>query len=389
MTYTFKINIILMIIFHYLSSSIYSSNIARIGKQFIPIIIIIIWIFQTILNQQKIKKIKFPLFILFSAFFFFTFISIFMSEDILLSIIEILGLISLFILSFYVVPKYIWTKKDYISFLNIFNWTLFILLIIGIILGYGNRGLTFTDFHNRIRYKSILENANSLGSYTMLGSISSILLIYFKRKKKYIIPLIVNGIVLVLTDSRTAIFTLISFFVIFLYSYFYNKNKNIKKIVKPLIIISFCILVLITMFSIDKLANISMSKINETLSGRIDSWISPFQGTDYIKIIFGRGSFSHYENPHNYYIKSILSWGIFGTSIFFLITIVIIINIFKKVKHGRDNIYFKEINYISLALLFTFLGFSLFESMFFNIGNLASIFLWFNLGLSISGEEYE
>lgn len=381
MSFIYKVNIILITIIYYLTSSIFSSNIIQFAKILMPILLIIIWFFQIILTNKKIKKIPSYILILFSFFFIFAFISVFMSEDIFLSISEILGLVSLFILSFYIVPQYIDTEEKYISFLSTLNWTLFGLLVIGIIVGYGDTSQTFTNFGNRIRYKSILGNANSLGSYTMLGCICSMALIYLKRKKKYIIPLIVNFIVLILTDSRTSILSTIIFCGIILFLYFYSKGRNIKILMRVLMFILFLLLLFSTIFLIYKLENISIQEINEMLSGRVDRWLNPFQEVNYKSLIFGMGSFSNYENPHNYFIKSILSWGIISTSIFFLVILLIYFNMLKKIKNSKNKIYLN----ITIALFISFLGFSFVESMFFNIGNLASIFLWSNLGISING----
>lgn len=380
MSFIFKINIILITIIYYLSSSIFSSNIIRFAKILMPILLITLWFSQIVLTNKRIKKIPSYILILFSLFFIFAFISVFMSEDIFLSISEILGLLSLFILSFYIVPQYIDTEEKYTSFLSTLNWTLFGLLVISIIVGYGNTSQTYTNFGNRIRYKSILSNANSLGSYTMLGCICSMGLIYLKRKKKHAIPLIVNFVVLILTDSRTSILTTIIFCGIILFIYFYNKGRNTKVFMRVLLFILLLLLLFSTIFLIYKFENVSIQEINDMLSGRVDRWLDPFQEVNTKSLIFGMGSFSNYENPHNYFVKSILSWGIISTSIFFLIILLIYFNMLRKIKDFRNKIYLN----ITIALFVSFLGFSLVESMFFNIGNLASIFLWSNLGISIN-----
>ena len=336
------------------------------------------------MTSKKIRKISSYIIILFSFFFIFAFVSIFASREALLSLSEIIGLLLLFILSFYIIPCYVNTAKNYINFLNIINWTLFCLLIVGIIIGFKNPSGTFTNYAGRIRYKSIFENANELGSFGMLGYICSLALIYLEKQKRNIIPISINIILIILSDSRTSLYAIIIFTVIILFFYIYNQKKYRILTTKVSTLLLFLSIPFIIIFLIYKLENISLQYLDNILSGRIEIWISPFKGLDLITLLFGRGSFSNYENPHNYFIKSILSWGAISTIIFLFLIVLIIIDIINKSKNFKNEIQIYKIYNVSFAILITFLMVSVFESIFFNVGNLASLFLWFNLGIVLN-----
>ena len=75
MSYIFKINIIFLIVFHYLASSFFSSNIIIIGKNLIPIILIISWFLKLIsIDDKKNLKVSVKIMFLFGLFFIFNFV---------------------------------------------------------------------------------------------------------------------------------------------------------------------------------------------------------------------------------------------------------------------------------------------------------------------------
>ncbi len=376
----FKTNIAILIILYFLSSSIFATDIIRFGKVIMPIVIVILWITNIYINKLSIKKTDAVILFLFGLYFIFAVLSTFTSIDKIITFSEISGLIIMFLISFCIIPYYIDTENKYMEFIILINKILTLLLLLSVAIGYNNPGLTYTNYGNRLRYKSILTNSNALGSYAMLGGISSLSLIYLKGEKRYFIPLIFNLSLLYLSDSRTSLYTLIIFTIIIVGFYFSSKGKSFKllmKILKAFSIIAVSILLLVLLFNIE---NISFVKINSILSGRAELWLSPFEGFTASQVLFGKGSNRSFINPHNYYIKSIMSWGLVSTVIFIIIMAYLLIDIIKKIKKTDNNVRL----YITLSIYISFLAFSFFESMFFNIGNLASMVLWIHLGLSLN-----
>lgn len=384
MSNVFKFNIVIMIIAYYFASSIFASTVVSMVKTLIPIVMIMIWILQMLMLNKKINKIPTYTLTLFSIFFIFCFTSIFMSKTIFLSILELLGLLSLFILSFFIVPEHVKCEDKYISFIKLFNKTLVIILIVGIIIGLGNTTQTFTNFGNRFRYRSILSNANSLGAYTMLGSIISIILTYITKRRRYIITLLFNMVLLSLSDSRTSLFTVAIFLFVLILFHNYKKDINRKTYIWFFVFLMFILIISSVPLLLNEMRYVSIEGLNDLLSGRIDRWLNPFKEIRYATLIFGTGANNSFSNPHNFFINAIINWGLASSVIFLLIVVFSFIDIFKNTKPLSIGQFTYKKNIIILSLIVAFISFSFFESMFFNVGNLVSVFLWSNIGIAIS-----
>ncbi|MFD1927546.1 O-antigen ligase family protein [Sporosarcina siberiensis] len=234
---------------------------------------------------------------------------------------------------------------------------------------------------SRIRYVFSFINPNSLGlfCYIILIIILTRYLINktdLKSMFKYIIMLIPFMYILILSDSRTAMYSLFVWVGVYTLL-FISRNQTFN-------IITFTSVIVIVLIILGN-TNVDTDNLDVLLSNRISNWmtlINSLQGTE---LFFGNGigilaadlGVITFDNSYiSFFIKSGL-FGIVGMCIFIIVLFVQI---------SKINNY--KLKSIAFATFSSWLVYCLFESAFFSLGNLASVIIWCELGLLISSNNF-
>lgn len=165
-------------------------------------------------------------------------------------------------------------------------------------------------------------------------------LFQYKRKKTFIIAIILSIATIFIANISTAIVCLIFFIPLY---YLVNK-KNYKMNVKWILIITIIVNYLVVVYNIQNLFSGFIENVlnkSVTLTGRADIWkkaIAFLEQEDIFKLVFGNGirndgDFVYfggaYWPAHNQWLQNIYEMGFFGTALFCLF----LIKCDKKVKN--------------------------------------------------------
>jgi len=309
-------------------------------------------------------------------------VSLFLSSNNLFDgLIIIIGYILLGFFAFISLPNRYNTAKDYFNI----NTTWFLSIAIGLLIAIGLSFIGITERYYidpqyfRLRYTFSFINANFLGMFCyilIMILLKDVVLKEFKHKKTFIKLLLIGLIlyILMLSDSRTPLYALVIWCGVFTFLMF-------TKITRLRIMFYWFLLVGTILFLINISFNLEI--IDQLLSFRLTNWIDLIQRMNRLEWIFGKGigtlatdlGVGTYDNS---YISFFVQTGLLGCSALLLLILTIWIKILEIENYKHKT--------IALATFYSWMAYSLFESAFFSIGNLASIYVWSDLGLLIAIE---
>lgn len=380
----FKFLIITLIVVHFISFSIYTSDLIYYLKFITPLFIIINWYFD-IGTKIKFKKNEITIYI----YIFLLSINILISyfnngyQSILESLVQGLSYVILLIMAFVIIPEYVSDEEDYINYLKLFLKTLLFLFIISIIMTQLNPALGYTNFNNRLRYRGIFENPNSLGFFSMLGIIISTTLFSLLKNKGYLIINVFLFILIYASDSKTSLITSVIYIILSILLYGINSNKKLIrgsfKFIKTIIITAIFLSIIFAVFNFN---NISLEYIDSIMSNRVSRSIYSVSDLNTIDYIFGKGIGTRISNPHNAIINTLIELGIIGLVISYSLILYLLIN-FKLLKKNKNNKNKLILNSgITTGIVFIIFGLS--ESVFITLGNIVSFYVWSSFGIILS-----
>lgn len=276
--------------------------------------------------------------------------------------------------------------ENYMKFNKIWLFPIISALILAIILslvGYTDK--YYISNEGRLRYTFSFSNPNALGSLCYIVILVYLKLIILKNVKWYsatsIIMLSLIGFILSLTDSRTPFYTIL----IFLLSYLILKSA--KKVQLNLRITYYCFLsILFFLLSVIVVNNFNYNTVDELLSSRLANWsllLNTFSGSDWF---VGKGLGIVAEDLiilqtrsitfDNFFFSIFVQSGYLGI-IGLLVFIVVLLIRINKIKDTK-------LKNIAIASTVSWLAFAFFETAFFSVGNLVSIYIWTDLGIILA-----
>lgn len=325
---------------------------------------------EILIEKRKIYINKFL--VLYFIFTVFAMLSSIYAIDSSTAIQKTITLILIFILM-YSLANYIYKKNNVNKILKYFSFSgvissIYILLT--------------SDLNNLKRYGEELGNVNAVG---MIIGISTLILIsdlLFKKKNKYIyiILIILNLTVILMTGSRKAIIfiTVCSLFMVLV-----NAKYSISKKIRTIF------LLIISIFSIYKVININEMlyqiigirienlidylKGSETTDGSINIRSDMIQygfkwflenpllgyGIDNYRFLYARqlGTFPTYS--HNNYIELMVGLGSVGTIIFYSSHVLILVSLFYSLKKYKGSTDKYETLFIGIIICYLILSTSM------------------------------
>lgn len=302
-------------------------------------------------------------------------ISFFNSKYFIESTFKLLTVIDLLLISYIFLPNLLKNYNVDIIVENIVN-DLFIVLGISYILFYNDYVISNDSNRvgNLIRLSSGFNHPNTLGMFSFLGVVFSSYFIFNKKQiKKYSLYSIVFVFLLIKSGSRTALYTMI----IFVLLYIINRFPNSKR--KKIILYIICIAIIIVSFILSdyNYQKIDFDVINTILSYRltyIQNALEVLSIND--AILTGMGPFRNSMITEtnsvmidNGYFNHIYQFGVIS----FIFLVIFLIDNFKTIKNKKnlekDKIFIKN-------LYITFLIYAFFENILFNISSLYAIIIF-------------
>lgn len=333
-------NFIMFLYIMSLYSFTFKTNLNIISNALAVVLIGLIWLEALMLK----KKIVFNNFLLFYLIFIIVcMVSVFYAIDPINSLIEVRTLILIFILMLSLI-NYIDTIKKLEFFMKCF---IFSGLIISIYI------LITADFSVLMRFGSEIGNVNEIG---LIIAVSSIFCLHFLIKTKkylYMVIILINLTVILLTGSRKALLiTVIAIITVLLSQENEKKGTKIKALLTCIIIIIavFYTIMKVPMFYeiigsrivnlVNLLSNTGTSEgsLNERYSMITWGWEwfteRPIlgYGIDNYRVLLGSSSGAGYTYSHNNIIELLVGTGIIGMILFYLSNFIVVIDLWKASK---------------------------------------------------------
>lgn len=224
----------------------------------------------------------------------------------------------------------------------------------------------------RVRYTLAFSNANSLAMFSLFGFIMGIFRIKIMRRKKFLLPMFFFFLV-ILSDSRTSLFTGIISIFLFLNLNWTSYIFKVKKSIMAIILLALIISGFLTF------QYIGFDTIDIFLSGRLSEITNSFNSFKPIQYLFGMGFGEIEGNPHNGYLTMLFQTGIFG----FVISYGLIFqNLFSEKKYQKGDGQELRLSYKIIILIFLIFGIG--ESLILSQGNFNTVLLWVSIGFLIN-----
>lgn len=301
--------------------------------------------------------------------------SMFISKFFFNSIIKIITILDLLILSCVILPNYLsnYDIEDVIK--NIF-FTMAITICCLAIVYKDDYSISYDIMRigSSVRFKAGFFHANYFAMFCFMATLFDLYLFTNKLKKKKILCILLLPLVFLIykSGSRTSLYTLIIFTVMYSFNIFI-KNYKLKKLIRFGLLFSVLILILV---NFTKLSSISYSNINRLLSYRLDYFMSAFKSLKEENAIFtGIGAFTNsttFSNDmvliDNGYFNYIYQYGVIS----FLILILFLLHEYLSANFNAkdENNKYKE---FLKCFFISFLIYGLLENIILNIGSLFAI----------------
>lgn len=344
------------------------------------IVFIILFSMFIILNPKINKKLNINkvIILLLILWLLFMFCSIFVNFKGYNGIFYAFSLIMVISFSILLYPKF--SNNNFYSFVASITKIWFIILTFS--LAYSLLGFTTFKYIDpvslRIRYTFGFSNANYLGMFSFLGAMLSGILFYFYKKKLYLALFLISFVLIVLSDSRTALYSVISAMLIFL---------SFRVIRRPSIQIFLTLSLFVIIITISNLNIFPYHTIDKILSNRLTNWVNLFNSMNFIELIVGKGPGIKAEDIiagttfDNSFLSLFVQTGILG----FITLLIILALIFIKLTWINDPMMKK----IAISIFLTWLLYSFFESSLISISNPISVIIWVIIGIaSTSAQSY-
>jgi len=319
------------------------------------VVAIILWL-NIMRNFREYKSIDNRVFRYFLPFILFSIIGVFWSFDIVTSLQRT---ISFAIIYFSIPLIYIRALQQNPRFNAMFMWFVVVVLVIGLMIHFLSP--QFTTLSGRFR--GLLGNPNGMGLFLLLVFLLGFLT-YKRHQDEYklsglaVVFLVVFGLSLVLTGSRSAIFSILIFLI-------FNRLSSIANFVS---VLAFLVLVFSYEYLLFRLPDIilylgleeymRLQTLQEG-SGRNVAWsfawnkiqdVFYFGGgvgyTEHIYVVHGRelSILGHQGNAHSSYLTIWLDTGVIGLGLF---VFGLLMNIINAIANSRYTLP------IVFAILFT------------------------------------
>ncbi len=340
---------------------------------FLFLIIIVQRIKLRIPFSVKFISLTFSIWILFISFSFFN--SSYPISGILLTI----SYIFLFLLSFYLMPNNL-NKDTYLRYNKIFWGSIIVTLILSVILAIRDPA-SFYIVGDRIRYQSFFQNPNYLGMLSLLGILSSIQVYALRPQRRYLIPVLPTLFLLYLSDSRASM--LASGVAALVMAYLSLLGRSNPRTKMMLLASTFTVLGSLIVLGCIAAYLIPVETLNKITSLRPLYWYQAMVSLEGIQWFFGQGignaglgslSFD------NFYVNTLVQTGLFGLSAFVVFIMSVLYGLWRQLKQTPDDIALQ----VSIASFMALVIYSLFESAFFSLGNILSIYIWMNIGYQVA-----
>jgi len=364
--------------------------------KFAPIILLCVLLLYRILVggiSIKISKAIRNVSILFNIWMFSMIVSLFNASYPVSGILLILSYAILYILAFYLLPNFLKRGDLHLRFNKTIFWGVLVSILISVVLGLNDpQSFYINPESGRYRYQAFFINPNFLGLFAFLGVLVTVKTIMLSRKKKYLLLLPGYLGLIFLSDSRASLFALLLFGLLVFLGILYSKLKRRNS---KLMFIAYSVLIPTLIFTLFILVfgNFPyISSLNTFLSNRPVKWataLSSLRTTS--KIFFGQGlgqgpyasitglgSISYDNSFLNHFIQT----GLFGE---LLLWSLIFIVIFYFCKINYSLVKYRYVHVLNFSMLFTWIAYSFFESPFFSLGNIVSIYIWVEVGIHLMG----
>ncbi|MCP3773463.1 hypothetical protein NLX71_09055 [Paenibacillus sp. MZ04-78.2] len=289
----------------------------------------------------------------------------------------IFSYIMLFGFAIVLLPNYVsYENKNYAEIVRIFYFAILFSIGVSIVAGFGDpKSFHLDPYSLRNRYLACFQHPNSLGLYAFLGSVVSIIMHSLGRSRLYLLTVPFYLTLIVMSGSRTALYTVIAMLLIFMLKrILYTGMLLVLKY--PFIFFPMLACLLFGMLTIVDRATL-LEAVDKALSNRISIWSGLLERNEsLLNFIIGQGTLKTDESMDNYYLVVLTSTGFLGLAMF----VIMLMNTFYGLLKQFNETPSKTLGMI-IAMMISLALYSFTESVMFTLGNAASIFLWSSVGI--------
>ncbi|OXS79116.1 oligosaccharide repeat unit polymerase [Domibacillus enclensis] len=244
----------------------------------------------------------------------------------------------------------------------------------------------------RYRVKGLFRHPNSMAMTCFLGAIVLFENLRKMREKKLKIHFL-NYFILIffvfnilISDSKTALFTLIAFFLIYHLVSRMRENLSYFKVIQLYFMFILFSISIYQFFSL--IINTTLGDQSNSVSVRLDSWIIVFSKLfeDKVRFFFGYGlsGTGGYVNGSqqnlglavdNGFVTLFYQTGIIGLALVLLFLLLISLQIIMRANINME----KQYRVFTFSCILSLLMYSMFENLLFSMGNFITLYLWFRI----------
>lgn len=380
----FALLVWLLISVHFLSFSVFASDIIHLYKVLVPTMMIGVWVLSQLLKRRRGRLalrpvapiIVFWLYLLVVAIV----VSLFNTRDFASALEASLSYLILFFAAFVVVPNVVHSRDEYVANITLVSRVFLMAMLLSLALSFLNPYGAYTAFSNRVRYRGIFENANSLGLFSLMGLVLSGMLYLLVGKRRFVIAGLFYAALIIASDSRTALLAGITFVIILTtYWRFLNGSVAERSLFRLLFLTIVAMIMVGGLLFFADMHNFSLAQLDMVLSYRITEMTYALENYSGLDVLFGKGLGSRRVNPHNALIGTVVELGILGLLPMLGLLVTVGIWIVTRIK-TTTNVFIKKVYLANFGLLAAFAVYGLGESVLINLGNIWSVFVWFSLG---------
>lgn len=314
----------------------------------------------------------------FLASIFFMVVSLFNTPYPLQGIFVIVSYCFLFSLSFLLLPNYL-NKDMYLKYNRLLWGAIMGALILSAILGIKDPD-SFYIIEDRIRYQCFFHNPVYLGTFSLLGILSSLQVYAISRKNRYLISVLPVLFLLYLSNTRASMLAAgVTALMIAFLTLLTRCNLRTKVLLEASALVTIGGLIVLGCIAIYL---VPFETLNMFTSYRLSYWTHEVESLDNIQWLFGQGiGKTSLERlvVDNFYLIILLQTGLLGLSSFVLFIISVFYWLWEQLKKMPDDIALQ----VSIASFVALIIHSFFESALFSLGNILSIYIWINVGYQV------
>lgn len=270
----------------------------------------------------------------------------------------------LIVLAFALLPTIATSEQVHYRVIRALVWGLACTLATAVIMSFLEGAVSYSL--GRTRYYIGMNNPNTVAAFAFTVFAGGLSLQLMRRRLDQIFLMALAWIAIILTDSRTGLIASCLLLALYLWFRLYHRLVSLLRLTVMSFVASCFTLAVAFVFSLPL-------NWDRLVSGRIAIWRTALASLESTAWLFGRGT-GDPLGAHNYFVQQLYSGGIVAV---FLLSLLLV-----AVWKSSGRISSLQRRSFIRALLVVWLLYSLSENILLTGGNIASIYVWMEIGIS-------